>query len=171
MKLRNLSLLLGLTLSTTACIAPTGNYNFDSSMLSPQIYNKYWAMEEQDDIANVMQITPDGLATLWRYSCDKLNDYETKNKGTIGQLVENIDKDTPLGKLAREFIKVERHKLETIGRNKVRLNVLVVGGWSTLEFSNISSTQINGSQTMLGVVNKNFTYHAVPSFTQPRCAN
>ncbi|KAE9534622.1 hypothetical protein [Ursidibacter arcticus] len=162
------------TLSLTSCIAPTTNYYFDSSALSSRIYNKFWAMEPKDDIANIMQIKPDGSATLYRYSCDKFNNYKTKNKGNLGQLVEYIanqaeQKQKGSGDLIREFVKIERYKLETIGANEIKLHAIIVGGFSSIKFNTVSHKHLTATQNILGIT-KNFKYTAVPTAYTPKCS-
>ncbi|QLB20272.1 hypothetical protein A6B43_01305 [Vespertiliibacter pulmonis] len=165
------------TIFLTGCVAPSGNYAFDASLLSPQIYNKYWAMKPQDDVANVLKITADGNATLYRYSCDHLNNYKTKNKGTFGQLIEKIAKDAEEKQpgtedLVRALIKVERYKLETTGKNKVDLNAIFIGRWSNIEFTSVSNNYLKATQTFFsGLVGgtKYIEYTNVQSPSFPVC--
>ncbi|MBV6526669.1 hypothetical protein HT663_08860 [Ursidibacter maritimus] len=130
-------------------------------------------MEPQDDVANIMQISRDGSATLYRYSCDKFNNYKTKNKGNLGQLVEYIanqaeQKQKGSGDLIREFVNVERYKLETIGHNEIKLHAIILGGVFKIKFTSISNNHLNATQSILGLP-KALKYRAVKNPYTPKC--
>lgn len=178
MKLKHILTPILVSLSLSSCVAPTGNYDFNANLISPQIYNKYWAMEPQNDVANVFIISPNGSATLYRYSCDALNNYKTKNKGTIGQIIEQLamkadDKAQGSGELVREFVKVERYKIETLAQNEIKLHAIVLGGWSSLKFTDINKNNLSATQTFFGGLGgtKSFQYTNVNSPSFPICKN
>ena len=171
MKLKS-TLILGISMMTTGCIAPPSSYYFDSNSIPSKVYNKYWAMHPQGNVANVMEIKPNGTATIWRYSCDKLNNYRTKNEGTLGRMIEQIDSNTPEGELARSFVDVERYKIETVGPNEFKLHAIIVGGWSSIRIEGVNSRQLAVTQSFFGgwAGSKQFTYQQVPSYIKPLCA-
>ncbi|MFZ7255692.1 hypothetical protein [Avibacterium avium] len=158
-------------IALTGCIAPMTDYAFDSSKLPAQIYGKYWAMKEDNQVSNVFQINRDGTATLWRYSCDKARNYQTANRGNLGQLVEKIDENSVQGKLAREMIKIERYKVSNGEQNEFKLHSLLTAGaaFSSVKINSITSSTLNMTQTFL-FLPKNFTYKSVKSYSKPLCA-
>ncbi|QIW15695.1 hypothetical protein A4G20_04795 [Pasteurellaceae bacterium RH1A] len=138
------------SLALTGCNLITANPHFEANSLPSGLYHKYWAMEMQDNMANIFQVSPDGRATVWRYSCDKYRNYVSRTNPQASQ--------------------VEHYQLESQGQNAFRLHSSRAGAWASLRVHEVSSQRLVMSQQMPRQTQAlEIHYQAVASHDKPLC--
>lgn len=177
MKLK--AMFLAASVGLTGCIAPSGNYSFSPNLLPNELYDGYWAMDPENQMANVFEINRDGTATLYRFSCDKSRNYRTANAGTIGKLVEKLalkaEQKTGFkegGDLVRGVLDIEQFKASTPAQNQFVLNS--IGGAAyrhSFTINSISASRLNltDKATWLFIpMTKHYAYTKV-ELPRPKC--